>query len=242
MSEPFSDSSAAIDPVLVGADLSIRFDGTAIWDDLGVAIDRGECVAITGPNGTGKSLLLACLAGGIEPTRGTVEVYDKGVGDRRSTARAPGPETVSPAGRVGYLPQEGLLPDALTGREAVAFFRRLDDRITEAWRSNVERLYMIDALDDPIGTYSVGMKRRLELGVVLATDAPVLLLDEPTAGLDPAIAPAVHGLIESRTDEGSAVVFATHRGEDERIADRILSLSDGGLMDPTQESTEGSVR
>ncbi|MGM0604299.1 MAG: ATP-binding cassette domain-containing protein [Halobacteriota archaeon] len=208
--EPDRSASARERSVLVSADsIGVRLDGERVWSDVDIDVRAGETVAVVGSNGAGKSVLLSCLAGASEPTCGAVTAH---------------------RGGVAYLPQSDLLPRALTGREAISFVDRIDDRMSDRWRSLVGRFDVADALDSLIDTYSIGMRRKLELAVVLAIDAPAYVLDEPTAGVDPSIRPAVRDAIGERATAGSGVVLSTHHDDDTEICDRVARIDSNTLV------------
>ncbi|MCL9816790.1 ATP-binding cassette domain-containing protein [Natronocalculus amylovorans] len=198
--------------------LTVRIGAETIWEQIDVAVERGETVGLVGQNGAGKSVLLSCLSGATDPDSGSI------------TRREPG---------AAYLPQNGLLPAGLSGTEAVSFLRQLDSRITDRWRSLATEFGIEDALTAPIESYSVGMRRKLELACVLSTTASVYILDEPTAGIDPSILPAVRDAIVSRTTADAAVVFATHRDGDLQRCDRLFSLSGQSLTETTDTAWGG---
>lgn len=189
--------------------------------DLTLAIGPGEIVAVLGPNGSGKTTSLKAAAGLIHPTRGGVTVGE---------ARLPATE---PAARrtLSFLPQKVTFPDSLTGREVLDFYRALrgvpSRRVDEALRM----ASLNGASGRAVGTYSGGMTQRLGLAVAALPDTPVLLLDEPTAALDPDGLCAFYGLAVARRREGKTVLFTTHQlGDVERLADRVGILVGGRLI------------
>lgn len=191
------------------ASIRVTIGTERIWAGVDLSAAAGETIAVIGPNGAGKSVLLSCLAGAHDPDSGTIEVVDPGV---------------------GYLPQADLLPTSLTGRESVAFLGRIDRRLTDRWVDLVETFGIADALDAPLDSYSVGMRRKLELACVLGTDAALYVLDEPTAGLDPESLPLVREAIADRTADGAAVVYSSHRQDDIAAADRRLVVESGTVV------------
>lgn len=205
----------------------IRFDGfsksfgaiRAVYT-LTLTVEAGEVVALLGPNGSGKTTSLKAAAGLLKPSGGRVLI---------GTAQLPASD---PQARLSivFLPQKVSFPDALTGREVVEFYRRL--RRTEASRTDdVLRLASLNgAARRLVGTYSGGMVQRLGLAVAALPDAPAMLLDEPTAALDPDGLCAFYGLVERRRNEGKAVLFTSHHlGDAERLADRFAVMVGGRL-------------
>jgi len=188
--------------------------------DLTLAVSPGEVVALLGPNGSGKTTCLKAAVGLVRPTAGHVLVG------------SPPADALLPSARhvLSYLPQKVTFPDALTGREVVDFYGRLrrapPERATE-----VLRLASLNgASGRAVGTYSGGMVQRLGLAVAALPDAPALLLDEPTAALDPDGLCAFYGLVERRRREGKTVFFTSHHlGDVERLADRFAVLVEGVL-------------
>jgi Cu-processing system ATP-binding protein len=197
-----------------------RFGGMIALDRLTLEVRPGEVVALLGPNGSGKTTALKGAAGLIRATSGEVVVGDP-----------PGP-ACQPRFRseCSYLPQKVSFPDALTGREVLEFYRAL--RGTPA--SSVDLVLRFAALNGaaerPVGTYSGGMVQRLGLAVAVLPDAPVLLLDEPTAALDPEGLCAFYGVAEQRRGKRQSVFFTSHQlGDVERLADRVAVLVGGRL-------------
>lgn len=195
-------------------------DVTAL-DDLSLAIPSGSTFGLLGTNGAGKSTLFRLLVGHDRPDAGTVAVGGTDVTEDGRRIRE----------RVGYLPEHVGFPDGLSGREVLgvhAAIRGLpsDGRIARA----VERVGLTpDEADRRVSGYSNGMQRRLGLATVLLPDPRVLILDEPTAGLDPRGVDEFHAIVEAITAETDAtVVFCSHvLPEVERLCDRAAVLHDG---------------
>jgi Cu-processing system ATP-binding protein len=187
--------------------------------DLDVA--PGEAVALLGPNGSGKTTCLKAAAGLVRPSGGSVEL-----GDPPRPAHEPASREV-----LSFLPQRVAFPDALTGREVVEFYRALRG----APGRRVDEVLRFASLNGSgsraVGTYSGGMVQRLGLAVAMLPEAPVLLLDEPTAALDPDGLCAFYGLVERRQRSGQTVLFTSHHlGDVERLADRFAVLVEGRLV------------
>ena len=209
-----ADGSALRDaeaPLLAARALARRFgDRTALAPvDLDVA--SGEVVALVGPNGAGKSTLLALLAGGLEPSAGRVERRD-GV-------------------RVGWTPQRPAYYGRLSPRENLEFFARLEHE-PDATAAAERLLAEFELPDDRRAstTLSVGNQQRLNLAISLLGRPHVLLLDEPTAALDPRQRRRLWESAARVTESGGAVVFATQTLEElGRLTDRVVVLVEGVL-------------
>jgi Cu-processing system ATP-binding protein len=188
---------------------------------LDLEVDRGEAVALLGPNGSGKTTSLKAAAGLVHPTAGEVLLGEPG-----RSASLPGAREI-----LSFLPQRVAFPDSITGRETLEFFRRLRG----AAPARVDEVLRFSSLngagDRAVGTYSGGMVQRLGLAVSMLPDAPVLLLDEPTAALDPDGLRAFYGVVSKHRLEGKTILFTSHQmGDVERLADRIAVLVEGRLV------------
>jgi ABC-2 type transport system ATP-binding protein len=166
----------------------------------------GETVALVGPNGAGKSTLLAILAGALEPTSGSVD------GDAR----------------IGWVPQRPAHYARLTARENLELFGRLEGAAADV----VERLLARFDLpaDRPSGELSIGNRQRLNVALSLLADPQVLLLDEPTASLDPVQRRRVWEAVDEVRGDGGAICFATQNVEEVVHATRVVALQDGRVV------------
>jgi Cu-processing system ATP-binding protein len=188
--------------------------------DLSLEIGRGEAVALLGPNGSGKTTTLKAAAGLIRPTSGDVLVGEPG-----RPAGDPGAREV-----LSFLPQRVAFPEALTGREVIDFYRRLRGVDRDAADAALKLAALNGSSARAVATYSGGMVQRLGLAVALLPSSPVMLLDEPTASLDPDGLCAFYGVIERRKAAGQTILFTSHQlGDAERLADRFAILVDGKL-------------
>jgi Cu-processing system ATP-binding protein len=198
---------------------SKRYGAVSAVESLDLEITAGEVVALLGPNGSGKTTTLKAAAGLIAPSAGEVRLAGRPASD--------------PAAReiVSFLPQRVSFPDALSGREVLEFYRAL--RGVEP--SRVDDVLKVASLNGSasraVGLYSGGMVQRLGLAVAMLPAAPALLLDEPTAALDPDGLCAFYGLVGRRRAEGRTVLFTSHQlGDVERLADRVAVLVAGRLV------------
>jgi Cu-processing system ATP-binding protein len=198
-----------------------RFGAQRAVESLTLDVARGEVVALLGPNGSGKTTTLKAAAGLILPTSGEVTL-----GDPPRPAHEPAARRI-----LSFLPQKVSFPDALTGAEVVEFYRELRGVPPERSQEVLRFASLNGAGGRMVGTYSGGMVQRLGLAVAMLPEAPVFLLDEPTAALDPDGLAAFYGLVEHAREDGRAVLFTSHQlGDAERLADRFAVLVGGRLV------------
>jgi ABC-2 type transport system ATP-binding protein len=197
--------------------------------DLSLHVDVGETYGLLGPNGAGKSTAISIIAGLLTADAGRVEV----LGQQISTS------TTGPRREIGLVPQEVAVYPDLTARENLRFFGRLyeidglDARVDEV----LDVIGLTDRADDRSSEYSGGMNRRLNIGIGLLHRPRLLVLDEPTVGVDPQSRNAILDSVEQLSSEGMAVLYTTHYMEEaERLCDRI------GILDEGQLRAEGTRR
>jgi ABC-2 type transport system ATP-binding protein len=211
--------------IVVLENVSLRYGNLAAVERLSFTVRSGEILGLLGPNGSGKSSTLAVIAGILEPATGSVRV--NGITKRERSAEY--------ARCIGFVPQEPALYEELSGRTNLDFFASLYDISRRARGRNIERVLhrvgLAERAFDRVGTYSGGMLRRLNLAAALIHDPRVLLLDEPTAALDPASRDGFFQLLDELRTEGKAILFATHHlDEAERWCDRVAVLRQGHLV------------
>lgn len=210
---------------IVVADLRKRYGDRTALADVSFDVERGEIVGLLGPNGAGKSTALAILATLLAPDEGHVAIAGHAI-----------PADALAARRVlGYVPQDVALYPTLTGRENLAFFGRmlgLDRPAAAAATARVLDLVgLAPRADDPVATYSGGMRRRLNLAGGILHVPRVLLLDEPTAGVDPQSRERIHSAITALAADGTAVLITTHDMEEaERLCARTVLLDAGRVV------------
>ena len=202
-------------------DFTKRFGRVTAVDALTLDIAPGEVVALLGPNGSGKTTTIRAAAGLIHPSSGSVLIGRESRPATDAAARADS----------SFLPQKVTFPDTLTGREVIGFYSSLRGSSPERAREVLRLTGLNGASDRAVVTYSGGMTQRLGLAVAMLPESPILLLDEPTAALDPDGLCAFYGVIEARRRKGESVLFSSHQmGDVERLADRFAVLVDGRLV------------
>jgi ABC-2 type transport system ATP-binding protein len=200
-------------------------------------VDRGAVFGLLGPNGAGKSTLVKIMLTIIRPTRAEGRVLGQPVGHKPTL------------GRIGFLPEHHRMPLFLTGRQAVDHFGALAgvDRATRKKRipGLLELVGMHDAADRKIGGYSKGMMQRIGLAQALVNDPELVILDEPTDGVDPVGRRDIRDLLARLREEGRTVFINSHiLSELEMICDRVAILIGGEVRSSgtIEELTEGSRR
>jgi ABC-2 type transport system ATP-binding protein len=196
-----------------------RFGDRLAVDSVGFEVRPGEIFGLLGPNGAGKTTTLRMLGGLIPPTAGQVLI--DGIPLVRSTAQAA-------RRRIGFLTETPGLWEALTAADNLAIYGRLFGiaDLDAAVDRSLARFGLLDRRADPASVLSKGMKQKLALARTLLHDPPIVLLDEPTANLDPQTARDVRDLLVELRGRGRAVIVSTHNlDEIERVADRIALVS-----------------
>jgi Cu-processing system ATP-binding protein len=197
-----------------------RFGNFVAVHGLDLAIERGETVAVIGPNGSGKTTTLKAALGLVRPTSGTVRVAGHDVIRAGRQARA----------RLGYLPQRLTFPEGSTAREALTLFARVRGADQGEIGRLLDRVGLVEAADRPAETFSGGMRQRLGLAIALLGGPSALILDEPTAALDPSGALMVRDLVETIREEGTTVLISSHDlAEVSALADRIAIFVGGRI-------------
>lgn len=205
--------------------LTHRYGDLTAVDDLGLRVRAGETVGLLGPNGAGKTTVVRVLTTLTPVQSGEVTIF--GLDSRRAT--------MDIRHNIGYVPQQLSIEAALTGRQNVELFARLYDvprrqrcaRVAEA----LSAMALAEVADKPAGTYSGGMVRRLELAQALVNRPSLLLLDEPTVGLDPIARESVWTQVRRmQRDFGMTVLLTTHYMEEaDVLCDRIAVMHHGRL-------------
>ena len=197
--------------------------GLVAVKDLNLRIEAGEVYGLLGPNGSGKSTTLKIILGLVSPTHGCTEIFGR---DSR---------LVESREAVGFLPENPYFYKFLTGAETLRFFGRLCGMTGATLKSRVNELLDLVGLDKArhrrLGTYSKGMLQRIGLAQALIHDPRLVVLDEPTAGVDPAGSREIRDLIINLKRRGITVLLSSHLlAQAQEICDRVGILADGVLV------------
>ncbi len=209
-------------PLLVVDGVSKNFGDVAALSDISIQLNKGEIVGLVGGNGAGKTTLLRLLCGVYRPSNGSVRFVDDGEDKSVDEVR----------GRLGVVPESTGLYSRLTAWENIRYHTRIHGRDDEKSWSRTHRfaksLDIVDDLHRPTRGFSRGMRQKIALIRSIAHGPDLLLLDEPTAGLDVTSARKVRDLVRQLGDDGGTVIYSTHMlSEAQRICDRIIILHNG---------------
>jgi len=194
-------------------------------EDLNLSVKKGEVFGLLGPNGAGKTTTILMLLGLTEPTKGKVSVLGF------DPARQP----LSVKARVGYMPDEVGFYDDLSARENLVYIAKLNgisrDQIKGRVEEAIERVHLTDVIDHRTGTFSRGMRQRLGLADVLIKNPQLIIMDEPTQGLDPELAHEFLGMIHNLKQEGTTILLSSHLlHQVQVICDRVGLFSKGKMV------------
>ena len=208
-----------------------RFGDRTAVDDVSFTIGAGECYGLLGPNGAGKTTTISMLCGLFRPDGGGVRIAGHDPSGR---------DGVEARRLLGFVPQQVALFPELSVHENIDFWGRLTGLRRDRRRARIEEVLeqvgLSDRAHDPVETCSGGMQRRANLAAALVHEPKLLVLDEPTVGVDPQSRHRLLDLIESIASSGTAVLYTSHYLEEvQRVADRV------GIMDHGRIVAEGTV-
>lgn len=212
-------------PMILVDKLNKNYGHSAAVRDLNFRVEKGECFGLLGPNGAGKTTTINMIAGMLPPTTGTLQIA--GISLNANPLRA--------KSNIGLIPQDFALYPALSGLDNLLFFGRLyglkAGALAERVQYALETVLLTDSASAAVATYSNGMKRRLNLAVGLLHDPPVLILDEPTVGID---APSRHSIINELKHlilSGKTILYCTHDlSETEELCSRVAIMNSGQII------------
>ncbi len=215
-----------MEPILIAEGLTRHFGRLVAVDHLDLTVYRGEVFGFLGPNGAGKTTTIRLLNGILRPTEGRATLLGFDVATQGDAVRR----------YTGVLTENPSLYEHLTARENLRFYGDVygypEEKLPARIEAVLEAMGLADRADEPVGAYSKGMKQRLAIGKALLHEPPILFLDEPTAGLDPAAARAVTAMIAQLShQEGRTIFLCTHNlTEAQRLCDRVGVINRGVLQ------------
>jgi Cu-processing system ATP-binding protein len=198
--------------------VSYRYDKATVLQGVDLRLEPGEILGLFGHNGAGKTTTIKLILGLMQPVGGSLSVLDGSAGDSQVTRH------------IGYLPENVMFYPQLTGREILAHFARLKGADLRQVPELLTQVGLDDAMDARVKTYSKGMRQRLGLAQALLGKPKLLMLDEPTVGLDPVATADLYRLLRTLRDSGTGIVLCSHvlPGVEPYI-DRAAILTDGAL-------------
>jgi ABC-2 type transport system ATP-binding protein len=202
-----------------------RFGDLTAVDGVSFSISEGETFGLLGPNGAGKTTAISMICGLLKPDQGSVTVAGEPITTNSTRGRS----------AIGLVPQDLAIYPDLTGEENLRFFGHLYGMTGEPLAQRVgevlELVGLAERRDDHSKEYSGGMKRRLNIGIGLLHKPKLLVLDEPTVGVDPQSRNAILESVENLSTEGMAVLYTTHYMEEaERLCDRVAIIDEGEVQ------------
>lgn len=215
-------------PVIQLHDLSKSFNKHVVLDHISTTVEEGTLLGLIGPSGAGKSTIIQLLLGSETADSGTATVFNQVMPNRELL------------GNIGYMAQNDSLYEQQSGRENLIFFGRMKGITKQDIPSSVEHVTNVvdlgDALDKRVSTYSGGMKRRLSLAIALIGNPDLIVLDEPTVGIDPALRRHIWQELHRLKAEGHTILVTTHVMDEAELVDRVAMLLNGHLLaDDTPE-------
>lgn len=199
-----------------------KFQKFLALDNVSLTVEPGEILCLIGPSGAGKSTLIKCLMGMEKLTQGTTQIFSTVMPNREILRR------------IGYMGQEDALYEELTGMENLIFFGKMmglkKAGFTQICEEHLALVKLTDFKDTAVKNYSGGMKRRLSLAISLLTDPDLLILDEPTVGIDPRLRVEIWKKLQYLARKGKSILLTTHVMDEAEKCDRLGLIIDGKLF------------
>lgn len=207
--------------------LSKKFLKSKVLNDITFSINKGEIVSLVGPNGSGKTTLMKCIAGLLNYTDGIVNLNDLSIYDNREKYLS----------YISCIIEKPTLYEELTGYDNINFIRNINNISNSKLNDILTYIDIGDKINSKVKTYSLGQKQRLALGIALIKDIKLLVLDEPTNGLDPlAVLELKKLLIDLAKKKGVSILISSHILSDlEEISDRVVFIKNGNIREISEQ-------
>jgi len=196
------------------------YSSRRVLDGINLDVPEGQFYALMGPNGSGKTTLSSIIAAVKTQDSGTVEVYGKKPAQAKEY--------------IGYVPQENFSSPKLSGRENLIYFANLlgysHNQANQLVTDMFKRVGLSEEADKRVAKYSGGMRKRLEVSTALFPSIKVLILDEPTTGLDPGARRSFFGMVQEIMDRNTSIILITHIGSDAELASRVGLIDNGRII------------
>lgn len=202
--------------------LAKSFGNRAILHDINLAVNRGEIVGLIGPSGSGKTTTIKTMLGMEKATSGTTLVSGQQMPNRQIL------------GQIGYMAQSDALYESLSARENLEFFGEMKGVTGKKLKQEIAHVSQVvdltSDLNQRVSGYSGGMKRRLSLAIALLGQPELLILDEPTVGIDPALRRKIWKELKTLRNQGQSVLITTHVMDETELTDRVALLLHGDVI------------
>ena len=202
--------------------LKKKYGQQVVLNDVSFEVDYGQIVGLIGPSGAGKSTIIKLTLGMEKADSGNSEVFGIHMPNRKIL------------NKMGYMAQSDSLYSSLSARENLIFFAKMREVKKEDLDSEIDRVSQVvdlkDQLDKKVDNFSGGMKRRLSLAIALLGNPQLLILDEPTVGIDPALRKNIWAELGKLRDKGCSILVTTHVMDEAELTDRVALLIDGNII------------
>lgn len=205
--------------VIQVTDLVQGYGKNIVISDINLSVSSGEILGLIGPSGSGKTTLINSIMGMLKPKKGSVTVLGTTMPNRKVLAR------------IGFMAQADALYETLTARENLTFFGQMQGMDPKDLPEQIDYATKVvslnEDLDKHVGDYSGGMKRRLSLAIALVSNPDILILDEPTVGIDPELRQQIWQELHRLSQEGKTILLTTHVMDDAEESDSLLMIRNG---------------
>lgn len=203
-----------------------KYEDTLALDQVSLTINNGICFGLIGPNGAGKSTLMKIIAGITQKYDGEISFNKKPIEKNRYEIKQ----------TIGYVPQDLVLENVLTARDNLTFFGGVhgipNNQLKDTVNKTLKDIGLIDRADDPVKDFSGGMKRRLNIGCGIMHNPKLVIMDEPTVGIDPQSRNYIYTIIDKLKKEGKTIIYSSHYMEEvQNLCEEIVLIDHGKILE-----------